>query len=72
MTKKIELHLPLLPNFLRIVGYENTSGTQATSFTIPVADLTEDEMFEYAEYLKQGFITHYYNRVKLKNNVKAK
>lgn len=51
MKISVDFSPPKYPNFLRFKPF----GVDAT---IPVGDLSEDEIEEYAEKYKQGFIAH--------------
>ena len=69
MEKKFELNPPIMPNF---ITYNSAPVRRQDGFrnapSIPVDELSEDEANEYAELMKQTFLKHWANRVKVRKN----
>jgi len=69
MEKKFELNPPTMSNF---ITYNSAPVRRQDGFrnapSIHVYELSEKEANEYAELMKQTFLKHWENRVKVRKN----
>ena len=64
MEVKRKIKCPILPNFV-FLETDNEN-----KHSIPITSFSHDEMYEFAEFLKQEFIKHYNKKINNKEEWK--